>query len=71
MVAHLVRTTGKQEVERKQSGLVAQYHRLVSTCVVRGQAQCILFRVSAISGRRKVQQLGEGVSQAGEKAAGG
>ena len=35
-VAHLVRTTGKQDMEGKQSGLVAQYCRLVSTCVVRG-----------------------------------
>ena len=33
----------------KPSGLVAQYKRLVSTCVVRGQARCLLSRVSAIS----------------------
>ena len=37
-------------MERKQSGLVAQYRRLVSTCVVRAHAQCLLSRVSAISG---------------------
>ena len=49
-VAHLVRSTGKQEMEKKLSGLVAQYRRLVSTCVVRAQAQCLLSRISAISG---------------------
>ena len=52
-VAHLIRTSGKQEMEGKHSGLVAQYRRLVSTCVVRGQAQCLLSRVSAISGAAK------------------
>ena len=61
-VAHLVRTTGKQEMEGKQSGLVAQYRRLVSTCVVRGQAQCILSRVSAISGAAKGASARRGVA---------
>ena len=49
-VAHLVRSTGTQEMEGKMSGLVAQYCRLLSTCTVRAQAQCLLSRVSAISG---------------------
>ena len=37
-------------MEEKLSGLVAQSRNLVSTCVVRTQAQCLLSRISAICG---------------------
>ena len=52
----------KQEMEGKQSGLVAQCLRLVSTWVVRGQAQCILSRASAISGAAKGAAAWRGVA---------
>ena len=65
-ISHLVRMTGQQSMEGKRSVLVSQYRRLVSTCVVRAQAQCLLSRVSAISeaakgaaDRRRVTQREE------------
>ena len=45
----------------KQSGLVAHYCHLVSTCVVCGQAQCILTRASAITGVDKGEAAQRGV----------
>ena len=52
-VAHLCRATGKQEMESKMSTLVSQYRRLVSTCLVRSQGQCMISRVSVVSGAAK------------------
>ena len=51
-MAHLVRTTGTQEMDGEQSGLVAQDHRLVRTCVVRGLAKsledCLVIRMQPL-----------------------
>ena len=49
-VAHLCRISGKPEMENRRGALVSQYRRLVSTCVARGQAQCLISRVSVLSG---------------------
>ena len=48
-VQHLVRSTGRQELEGQRSVLTSQYRRLVSTCIVRAQAQCLLSRLRVIS----------------------
>ena len=48
-VAHLCRSTGRQEMEGQLSIITSQYRRLVSTCVVRANAQCLVSRVGVIS----------------------
>ena len=48
-VQHLIRSTGRQELEGQRSVLTSQYRRLVSTCIVRAQAQCLLSRLRVIS----------------------
>ena len=48
-VEFLCRATGQQEMEGQLSVLVAQYRRLISTCVERANAQCLLSRVGVIS----------------------
>ena len=60
-VAHLTRTTGRQETERMLGQVVGQYRRIISTCAVRSAAMCTLARVGKISpaardaaGRRQV-----------------
>ena len=52
-VAHLCRATGQQEMEGKMSSLVSQYRRLVSSCLVRIQGQCLISRVGVVSGAAK------------------
>ena len=37
-------------MENRLGALVSQYRRLVSNCVARGQAQCLISRVSGLSG---------------------
>ena len=48
-VQHLIRSTGKPELEGQRSVLTGQFRRFVSTCIVRAQAQCLLSRVGVIS----------------------
>ena len=48
-VAHICRSTGRQESEHLLGTIVGQYRRLVSTCAVRAQAMCTLARVGLIS----------------------
>ena len=48
-VQHLIRSTGRQELEGQRSVLTSQYRRMVSTCAVRAQAQCLLSRLRVIS----------------------
>ena len=48
-VRYLCRTTGRQENEQLMGTVVGQYRRLVSTCVIRAQAQCLVSRVGIIS----------------------
>ena len=47
-VAHICRSTGRQESEHLLGTSVGQYRRLISTCAVRAQAMCILARVPAL-----------------------
>ena len=60
-VAHIARSTGRQESDRMLGSIVSQYRRLISTTSVRAQAMCLLARVSLINpaardaaGRRQV-----------------
>ena len=60
-VAHMVRSTGRQETERLLGMVVGQYRRLMSTTAVRAQAMCLLARVGLVTpaareaaGRREV-----------------
>ena len=48
-VAHICRSTGRQESEHLLGTIVGQYRRLVSTCAVRAQAMCTLARVGLIT----------------------
>ena len=48
-VAHISRSTGRQESEHLLGTIVGQYRRLISTCAVRAQAMCILARVGLIT----------------------
>ena len=48
-VEHLCRSTGRPELEGQLSVIVSQYRRLLSTCIVRAQAQCLISRVGVIS----------------------
>ena len=48
-VAHLCRSTGRQETERMLGQFVSQFRRLISTCAVRASAMCTLARVKEIS----------------------
>ena len=48
-VAHICRSTGRQESEHLLGTIVGQYRRLVSTCAVRAQALCTLARVGLIT----------------------
>ena len=48
-VEHLCRSTGRPELEGQLSVIVSQYRRLLSSCIVRAQAQCLLSRVGVIS----------------------
>ena len=48
-VEHLCRSTGRPELEGQLSVIVSQYRRLLSSCMVRAQAQCLLSRVGVIS----------------------
>ena len=48
-VAHICRSTGRQESENELGVIVGQYRRLISTVAVRAQARCALARVGLIS----------------------
>ena len=48
-VEHLCRSTGRPEMEGHLSVIVSQYRRLLSTCIVRAQTQCLISRVGVIS----------------------
>ena len=48
-VAHICRSTGRQESEHLLGTIVGQYRRLISTCAVRAQAMCLLARVGLIT----------------------
>ena len=48
-VAHLCRSTGRPELEGQLGTITGQYRRLLSTCIVRAQAQCLISRVGVIS----------------------
>ena len=48
-VAHICRTSGRQESEQLLGTIVGQYRRLMSTCAVRAQAMCTLARVGLIT----------------------
>ena len=48
-VEHLIRSTGRQELQGQMSVIVSQLRRRVSTCVVRSNAQCLISRVGVIS----------------------
>ena len=48
-VEHLCRSTGRPELEGQLSVIVSQYRRLLSTCIVRAQAQCLISRVGVIT----------------------
>ena len=48
-VAHICRTSGRQESEQLLGTIVGQYRRLISTCAVRAQAMCTLARVGLIT----------------------
>ena len=48
-VEHLCRSTGRPELEGQLSVIVSQYRRLLSTCIARAQAQCLISRVGVIS----------------------
>ena len=48
-VEHLCRSTGRPELEGQLSVIVSQYRRLLSTCIVRAQAQWLISRVGVIS----------------------
>ena len=49
LTKHLSRSTGRPELEGQLSVIVSQYRRLLSTCIVRAQAQCLISRVAVIS----------------------
>ena len=48
-VEHLCRSTGRPELEGQLSVVTSQYRRLLSSCIVRGQAQCLISRVGVIA----------------------
>ena len=48
-VQHLIRSTGQMELEGQRSVLTGQFRRLVSVCVVRSQAKCLISRIGVIS----------------------
>ena len=48
-VAHLCRSTGRPELEGQLGTITGQYRRLLSTCIVRAQAKCLISRVGVIS----------------------
>ena len=48
-VEHLCRSTGRPELEGQLSVITSQYRRLLSSCIVRAQAQCLISRVGVIA----------------------
>ena len=48
-VEHLCRSTGRPELEGQLSVIIGQYRRLLSSCIVRAQAQCLISRVGVIA----------------------
>ena len=63
-VDHLCRSTGRPELEGQLSVIVSPYGRLLSTCIVRAQAQCLISRVGVISPQaREAAQRREAVGR--------
>ena len=63
-VQHLIRSTGQAEMEGQRSVLTSQFRRLISTGIVRAQAQCLLSRVGVISpAARQAAQRREGAAR--------
>ena len=48
-VDNLGRSTGRPEFEGQLSVITSQYRRLLSSCIVRAQAQCLISRVGVIA----------------------
>ena len=48
-VAHLCRSTGRPELESQLGVITGQYRRLLSSCIVRAQAQCLISRIGVIT----------------------
>ena len=48
-VDHLCRSTGRSELESQLSVVVSQCRRLLSTTIVKAQAQCLLSRIGVIT----------------------
>ena len=53
-VAHLCRSTGRPELESQLGVITGQYRRLLSSCIVRAQAQCLISRIGVISPEARV-----------------
>ena len=53
-VAHLCRSTGRPELESQLGVVTGQYRRLLSACIVRAQAQCLISRIGVISPEARV-----------------
>ena len=65
---HLCRSTGRPELEGQLSVIVSQYRRLLSTCIVRAQAQCLISRIGVISPQaREAAQRREVAGKGGQK----
>ena len=63
-VDHLCRSTGRPELEGQLSVIVSQSRRLLSTCIVQAQAQCLISRVGVISPQaREAAQRREAVGR--------
>ena len=56
-VAHLCRSSGRQESELLLGMILGQYQRLILTCAVRAQALCTLARVSLITHAARRRQV--------------
>ena len=48
-VDHLCRSTSRPELESQLCVVVSQYRRLLSTTIVRAQAQCLISRIGVIT----------------------
>ena len=48
------RSTGRPELESQLGVVTGQYRRLLSSCIVRAQAQCLISRIGVISPEARV-----------------
>ena len=53
-MAHLCRSKGRPELESQLGVITGQYRRLLSSCIVRAQAQCLISRIGVISPEARV-----------------